>query len=306
MPLRGFALFSGLVVIIAACGGSALTEGSRSDAGAGGGNVGSGGRPGSGGASPVAGSNAVGGSAAGMPSVAGASAAGASAAGASAAGAAGDFCSARMDGGNCDANQLSFWHDPKSGLCEPFFYGGCGGNSNRYPTRDACLKTCGGGGSNWGACKVDSDCTLTEASCCESCDPVDVQDLLALNASHLAEQMATSPCATVGVCAPCPSVSIFTATRKYFRAVCNAGQCSALDVRQSAYTQCTDSGDCGLRDGVDCCVGCDGSRFVAVSTHTTFCPNGAEPCAKCTPVPPPSGVGVTCTDQRCQLEAWPK
>src|SRR3954471_665639 len=129
-PLPGFALFCGFVAIIPACGGSALTEGGRSDAGAGGAATGSGGRPGAGGASATAGSNAVGGSAGGAPSVAGAPAAGASAAGAP-----GDACSAPMASGNCNGYEPSFWHNPKSGLCEPFIYGGCGGNENRYPTR---------------------------------------------------------------------------------------------------------------------------------------------------------------------------
>jgi hypothetical protein len=293
--LTGFALFSALMALIAACGGSALTEGVPSNAGAGG-DASSGAGSGSSGASSFGGSSAAGGSSAGMTSAAGAPAAGAS----------GDPCSAPMAQGNCDAYQPSFWHNPKSGLCEQFIYGGCGGNRNRYPNRLACLQTCGGGGSDWGACEADSDCTLTGTGCCGDCDPIVDTDLLALNASHLPEHLLTRPCANTGVCLPCPVPSVLTATRKYFRPVCVAGQCSALDVRQSAYTQCSDSGDCSLRDGVNCCLGCDGSRFVAVNANANFCPNGPEPCGKCASTPPPNGLGVTCRERHCALEELPK
>lgn len=293
--LVGLALFSGLVGIVAACGGSALTEGNSSQAGVGG-STSSAGRPGSSGASSFAGSSAMGGSGAGT-SVAGAP---------SGAGGSGDLCSAPQAPGFCDAYQPSFWHNPKSGLCEPFIYGGCGGNENRFESREACLKVCGGGGSNWGACEVDSQCTLTGTTCCEACEPIRDENLLAINASHLAELMASRPCATVGACAPCPSVSELEATRKYFRPVCVAGQCSVVDVRQSPITECTDSGDCALRDGVNCCLGCDGSRFVAVSVNANFCPNGPEPCSKCASLPPPSYLGVQCQKRHCELQILPK
>jgi hypothetical protein len=288
----GFALFSGLTALFVACGGTALTEGDSSRAG-GAGFTSGGAGPGPGGAPSGAGSNTAGTSAAGGSSAAG---------GPSAGGSSGEPCSAPMTQGQCDGYQPSFWHDPKSGLCEPFIYGGCGGNANRYRTRDACLMACPGGGSAWGACQVDSDCTLTSVGCCAACEPVGDHDLLSLNGSHLAEQMATRPCANVGACAPCPSVSEFVATAKYFRAVCVAGQCSALDVRQAAYTECSDGAGCSLRNGVNCCPECDAEGYVAVSSRASFCPNGPEPCGKCTPVPPASGIIAACDGKRCMLE----
>jgi len=282
--LAGFALFSGLLGLIAACGGSALTEGGSFTAGAAGAASGAG--TGAGGATSFAGSSASGASAAGAPSAAGGS---------------GDACSAPIAPGECDGYLPSFWHDPKSGLCESFIYGGCGGNANRYSTRDACLTSCPGGGSNWGACKVDADCTLTSVGCCAACEPVADMDLLALNASHLREQMASRPCANVGACEPCPSVSEVVATGKYFRAVCVAGQCSALDVRQSPFTDCSDGDGCSLRDGVNCCPECDGG-YVAVSASANFCANGPEACGKCTATPPPSSLFAGCEGGRCQLQ----
>ena len=37
---------------------------------------------------------------------------------------------------------------PASGSCEQFVYGGCGGNGNRYGSREECEERCAGGGEN--------------------------------------------------------------------------------------------------------------------------------------------------------------
>ncbi len=265
----GFALFSGLVVLIAACGGSALEQGGSAS--------GAGGQASAGGPS-LAGSSAAGTSAAGAPSLS-------------------EACSAPEVPGQCDAYQPSFWHNPTSGLCEPFIYGGCGGNDNRYASRDACLQACPSSVNAWGACKVDSDCRLVSPGCCAACEPVTEQGLLAINSEHLTDQML--PCASVGACAPCPQVTEQEATGKYFRPVCSAGQCSALDVRQSVYTECSTGADCTLRDGVKCCAECDGG-FVAVNATANFCPDGAEACSHCASIPP-SNLQAACAQNRCVL-----
>ncbi len=198
----------------------------------------------------------------------------------------------------CDGYFPAFFHDAKSGLCRPFAYGGCGGNDNRFDTRDACNAACPGGGSNWGECKVDSDCALTSAGCCEACEPVQDHDLLAFNPSRLSVSESPNPaCANVGACAPCPPVADSVATRRYFRPVCSAGQCSALDVRQSPFTECKQATDCVLRDGVKCCEECDGG-FVSVNASANFCPNGPEACPKCASIPPTGHVAV-CQMGRC-------
>src|SRR6266542_2743954 len=47
--------------------------------------------------------------------------------------------------GPCDAAFQAWWHNPATGICEPFVYGGCEGNANNFPTLNACQTACQGG-----------------------------------------------------------------------------------------------------------------------------------------------------------------
>nr|CDS29982.2 influenza virus NS1A binding protein [Hymenolepis microstoma] len=47
-------------------------------------------------------------------------------------------CGMPIDGGLCRAYFPSWGYDKKSGKCIEFVYGGCGGNANRFGTREAC------------------------------------------------------------------------------------------------------------------------------------------------------------------------
>ncbi|KAK0409564.1 hypothetical protein QR680_004623 [Steinernema hermaphroditum] len=50
---------------------------------------------------------------------------------------AGDFCSSAPQ-------KKMFYFDNRMGICQPFMYNGCGGNTNRFDTRQQCLDTCKG------------------------------------------------------------------------------------------------------------------------------------------------------------------
>ncbi|HEY1535290.1 MAG TPA: BPTI/Kunitz domain-containing protein [Polyangiaceae bacterium] len=270
----GFALFALTTSFVFACGGRALNQaGSNAAATAGAG--------GASGAPPV------GGGASGSVGEAGASAAPGA-------------CSLPEQPGNCDAYAPSFWHDAKTGLCEPFVYGGCGGNADRFATRDQCIAACPGGGQDWGACTHDSDCVTESVGCCTACEPVDDRQLLVFNSAHLddADKARLQQCASVGACAPCPQASEYEATEKYFKPVCAAGQCSVIDIRQSALTTCQTNADCALRDGADCCPGYDGMGFVAVNKSADLCGGHPDSCPPPGPAPDPIPDGVTAT---CQL-----
>ena len=56
-----------------------------------------------------------------------------------------DPCSLPLDEGSCSAYTLRWYHRAGAGgtkACHPFVYGGCGGNANRFGTREACEHRC--------------------------------------------------------------------------------------------------------------------------------------------------------------------
>lgn len=269
--VAGFALFSLLLDIAGACGGSARID----SAGVGGA-----------------------GNSAGMATGGAGQAAGVG----NAAGAAGSLwnmkgCYLEKEPGPCDASVPSFWHNSKTGLCEPFIYGGCGGNLNRFATRNECLTRCPGSAGAWGSCVKDSECVLTTLGCCQGCEPLNDQDFVALNAAHAANEWATRLCTPIPACAPCPPSSESGDTGKFFKPVCASGQCSAVDIRESPITECQVDGDCVLRAGVACCTSCNGG-FVSVNKNTNFCPDGPVPCPQCAS-PSPEGLLAQCVQNRC-------
>ncbi|XP_075556605.1 thrombin inhibitor hemalin-like [Dermacentor variabilis] len=51
-------------------------------------------------------------------------------------------CRQAPDRGFCRAQQLMWWFNVESGRCEQFYYGGCGGNENKYETKEQCQENC--------------------------------------------------------------------------------------------------------------------------------------------------------------------
>lgn len=52
-------------------------------------------------------------------------------------------CSLPAEPGSCRAYLPRYHHDPATGTCERFVYGGCGGNANNYATLPECEAACG-------------------------------------------------------------------------------------------------------------------------------------------------------------------
>ncbi|RXG72698.1 Papilin, partial [Armadillidium vulgare] len=53
-----------------------------------------------------------------------------------------NVCNKRIAPGDCEAYVPSYGYDKTRGECVFFVYGGCGGNANRFGTKDKCEETC--------------------------------------------------------------------------------------------------------------------------------------------------------------------
>jgi hypothetical protein len=53
-----------------------------------------------------------------------------------------DYCALPSDQGNCTERLPRWFFNPSENKCMPFYYSGCGGNSNRFETQKACEADC--------------------------------------------------------------------------------------------------------------------------------------------------------------------
>ncbi|XP_059141809.1 kappaPI-stichotoxin-Shd2a-like [Physella acuta] len=52
------------------------------------------------------------------------------------------ICSLPPDGGICLARFVAYYYDEESRECKKFIYGGCGGNENRFYSKQKCEAAC--------------------------------------------------------------------------------------------------------------------------------------------------------------------
>jgi hypothetical protein len=279
------------LALVVSCGGAVFDDDDE------------GGASGSGGA--TAGTGATGGSGKGGAVNGGSSAGGSSSAGHAGTAGSPDRCSLPAESGQCDAYFPSFFHNPETGVCEPFVYGGCGGNDNRFESAEECQATCSGVAPDLDACTSTTECVLVHTACCAPCQRT-LQDTAAINVNQQQAFAAAHECDPAPPCAPCPAPDPETDSGRYLTAVCRAGQCVPIDVRQEGAANCDSPSDCRLRDGVSCCEGCSSSasELVAVSIDGTLekiaCGDGMIGCDGCLPTYPPEYV-ASCELNRCEL-----
>ncbi|XP_059843048.1 collagen alpha-1(VII) chain-like [Hypanus sabinus] len=51
-------------------------------------------------------------------------------------------CEQPMDEGSCSEYELLWYYSPEVNECRPFVYSGCGGNSNRFSSKQGCIRRC--------------------------------------------------------------------------------------------------------------------------------------------------------------------
>ncbi|CAG5031747.1 unnamed protein product [Parnassius apollo] len=55
-----------------------------------------------------------------------------------------NFCTVQPDAGVCLSLGTKYYYDINNRECKDFLYGGCGGNRNKFDTKQSCLGECGG------------------------------------------------------------------------------------------------------------------------------------------------------------------
>jgi hypothetical protein len=157
-----------------------------------------------------------------------------------------------------------------------------------------CLAACPGALPEDTACDTASDCMLASAGCCAACEPSTESDYVSINRRR---RDALGECGPIG-CVPCNEVPEGERSGQYLIPTCNSHSCGIGDVRNTPSTSCSEDADCMLRDGADCCEGCDGAGLVAVSSYA-WIEEGCrqqDGCDACVPNIPPS-FRAGCNDE---------
>jgi hypothetical protein len=109
-------------------------------------------------------------------------------------------------------------------------------------------------------------------------------------------------CADPEPCPDCPS-----ALNPSLFAYCEAGRCTGVDLTDHPFGQCSDSTDCRLRWGLECCECNPANGFVTaipVSFEAMLVDLVCEPdtaCLECQPAYPPDAVPY-CDGGHCVVE----
>ena len=212
-------------------------------------------------------------------------------------------CQLPQDAGSCDGYFPSYTYNADADRCEEFIYGGCDGNDNRFATFSDCEAVCRPGQTRteMDACRLPTDCALASTSCCEPCEPVDLNQFVAVNVGYVRE-VPEDDCSLVD-CADCPTMPIGSQNVQDFGVTCEDGRCVAFDVREHALSACSADSDCVLRADVSCCEGCAyDAAPTAVNPDTdlvsVLC-GAPVPCLTCDSIFPPNAVTACGSNGHC-------
>jgi hypothetical protein len=204
-------------------------------------------------------------------------------------------CSLAKDPGPCEAAITAYAFNSALGLCEPFVYGGCQGNANRFATAQECYAVCAGhGGYDYAGCKSSADCRLLGQTCCLDCSSANLADWVAVNSASYLDWYQTT-CGGTSNCSPCQ------VGNTNFWASCEAGHCVVSNLKDSPLYSCSQNSDCVLRNNLNCCEGC-GSTDPPLSVNVIqasmiLCQGGVTGCIECDRSH--YGYAASCINSRC-------
>lgn len=214
-----------------------------------------------------------------------------------------------MDPGPCEGAERMYAFDSESGLCLPFYYGGCQGNENRFETAEDCYRACDDDDPSLlgpADCSQSTACIAISTSCCEPCEAWRWDMVVGVTTAGM-NAIKETKCGPIG-CDPCDVHPTFA----WFDAVCREGHCVAYDAREMPMTECTDSSECVLRNGLACCELCSselGGGIVAVNRDPAgaalLCEDYAGSCRGCSSgVAYPVGAQPQCDLGRCTVNYY--
>jgi hypothetical protein len=280
----------GTALAVVACAGKSTSQGDDNDDGGGG----------------HAASAATGGTGTGGTNSAGTGSAGTNTGGTGAAPEPNPDCLLPPESGTCEAYFVRYAFDASTGVCDPFVYGGCGGNANNFDTPAECYAACVTSGRNdLAACVTSDSCQVQTPGCCGACEPAVIEQFVGIN-SMWGDAYYTATCPGGTTCGACPEPT-GPATMPYFTATCDQGHCAVVDTRLTRATECVEAADCHLRHGTSCCENCmpaDPSNLVAISSEQALRDIACAPdtaCDQCIPEYPP-GAAADCINGRCVVD----
>ncbi|XP_065722467.2 papilin isoform X3 [Drosophila suzukii] len=175
-------------------------------------------------------------------------------------------CTLPPEAGECDNRTTVWFYDNENMACTAFTYTGCGGNGNRFETRDQCERQCGefkgvADGNDLDNGIGQNPCDTFDAECRELRCPYGVRRDAARSQPECTQCVCDNPCDGYS----CPegqqcAIDVSRSDDRQFAPVCREinkpGECPALSANASGCVrECYSDADC-LGNNKCCSDGC--------------------------------------------------
>ncbi len=194
---------------------------------------------------------------------------------------------------SCDGLMSRYWHNPATGFCQLYFYGGCGASANSFMSWRECVDTCGGQDPSIGLrdCTAPADCVAANPFCMETLCSNPLDEYVGINRQYLGELQRRLSCSYEPMC-----------PYGYFGATCQDGVCVTFNIWKSDLSACDADSDCALRYGVGCCEDCGGFTLSAINPlrwqpFAASCRALGLDCGPCGSYP--ATASARCSNSRC-------